>query len=353
MQVLFVTLPAYGHAAPLSSIAAELAHRGHRVAWVAHGSLKGRLLPADAEIFAVDGPPDPPSGRGGGAGVRWYFERVLPQAATAMLPTVKSAIETWNPDVLVVEQNCLAGSIAARQAGIPWVSVHVTPILLVEPFRDLPMIQDWMNAQIAQIQRAAGVDPLPWPIRSDRSIIASSRAFLGEHAALQAGDELVGALVDHRGGEVIPTLPDPPRIFVSFGTEAGERGEAFLERVVQAVQPLGSVIATSVWLPVLDLLPHVDVVVCHGGQNTVTEALHFGVPLVIAPVQYDQPAVAARVEALGAGRVVSFERADANTLREAVADVLTDPSYRRRAREIGASLTSGSAAAADVVLGAR
>ncbi len=103
------------------------------------------------------------------------------------------------------------------------------------------------------------------------------------------------------------------------------------------------------WMPVIDLLPHLDAVVCHGGQNTVTEALLNGVPLVIAPIQFDQPAVAARVEALGAGVSISFEKAGARDIVEAVNRVVCDPSFREQAERIGMTLRPGTTRAADAV----
>ena len=39
-------------------------------------------------------------------------------------------------------------------------------------------------------------------------------------------------------------------------------------------------------VPQLELLPHLDAVVCHAGHNTVCEALAHGVPLVVAPIRF-------------------------------------------------------------------
>ncbi len=368
MRVLFTTLPAVGHAAPLSAIATELSARGHDIAWVAHGALRHRLLPPDAQFFDIPSAAtthtDPRRTRLMAA-VREYFGEVLPDAANQMLPTTLKAIQAFAPDVVVVEQNCLSGTIAARIANVPWVVVHVTPILLLNPFGALPMIHTWIDAQVGQVQRAHGVAALPWPIRSPHgTLVASAAAFLGEDADLRDTDHAVGALTNTHAQPIDPDewLGQHPRIIVTLGTLTGESGRQFLDRTIRALAGIGSVLVLSsldlpqtegvrsvAWAPLPQLLPHVDAVLTHGGQNTVTESLLWGVPVVVAPVQFDQPAVAVRVHKLGAGLAISYQHATETQIREAVLRVLQEASFRESAERIGNQLGPGTHLAADLI----
>lgn len=76
-----------------------------------------------------------------------------------------------------------------------------------------------------------------------------------------------------------------------------------------------------------------------------------GVPLVIAGGAIDKPEIARRVAWAGAGIYLKTGRPSPAQVRDAVARILGDPAYRRRAREHGESIRAagGTPRAADLV----
>jgi MGT family glycosyltransferase len=73
-----------------------------------------------------------------------------------------------------------------------------------------------------------------------------------------------------------------------------------------------------------------DVVVSHGGNGTVYQALSRGVPIIGFPTIFDQEINMRRVRALGVGIQMSRGRYSGASLQDAVKTVLDDPRYRER-----------------------
>ena len=76
--------------------------------------------------------------------------------------------------------------------------------------------------------------------------------------------------------------------------------------------------------PQIDVLRRAALFVTHGGFNSVKEAIHFGVPMLVAPLFYDQPGNAARVVHHGLGARANFRRITAPELRALIDRTLSD-----------------------------
>ena len=114
-------------------------------------------------------------------------------------------------------------------------------------------------------------------------------------------------------------------------------------------------LADNMWgrefLPQTSLMPLVDLVITHGGNNTTTEALHFGKPMVLLPLFWDQYDNAQRMDELGFGRRLrTYEFTDAE-LMNAVDSLLDDATLTTRLASVGESIRArrGKERAADVI----
>ncbi|MBG0812906.1 glycosyltransferase [Planomonospora sp. ID82291] len=114
-------------------------------------------------------------------------------------------------------------------------------------------------------------------------------------------------------------------------------------------------LAGNMWgaefLPQTTILPLVDLVITHGGNNTVTEALHFGKPMILLPLFWDQYDNAQRVHELGYGvRLSTYGFADAE-LTGAVERLLGDTALREKLAAAGEEIRrrGGLRRAADLI----
>lgn len=91
------------------------------------------------------------------------------------------------------------------------------------------------------------------------------------------------------------------------------------------------------YVPQLEVLQHAKLFVTHGGMNSTSEGLYYGVPLIVIPFMADQPMVARRVEEIGAGIHLDYEGLSSGGLRESAERVMADYAFKMTCADIGDS----------------
>jgi MGT family glycosyltransferase len=84
------------------------------------------------------------------------------------------------------------------------------------------------------------------------------------------------------------------------------------------------------FVPQVPVIARADLVITHGGNNTTTEALHFGKPMIVLPLFWDQYDNAQRVDELGLGVRLDTYRFTDEQLRGAISRLLGDTRLRAR-----------------------
>ncbi|CAM2738232.1 glycosyltransferase [Skermania piniformis] len=374
MKFLFVVPPLVGHVNPTISVAAALRARGHRVAWVGHPDPVRPLLPADALLFALPPDTDPARSRAvaaaartarGAAALKLLWEDFLVPLAHQMRPGVDAAVREFAPDVLVVDQQALAGGMVAREREIRWATFATTSADIIDPLATLPQVKRWRGNLLSGLGFPASGELSPHLV-----VVFSTPALIGPVDRYPGHFSFVGPSFgwSGRSDSAVPgsgrveTSSFPfaelrrPCVLVSMGTvntAACDRFYAVVTAAIRRVQVVlvGDVAAPKNFIvrphvPQLALLPRVDAVVCHGGHNTTCEALAHGIPLVLAPIKDDQPFIADQVIAAGAGIRVKFGRVQPDGLATAVDRVLTEPAFRAAAHRVRSSFADAGGAAA-------
>jgi UDP:flavonoid glycosyltransferase YjiC (YdhE family) len=104
-------------------------------------------------------------------------------------------------------------------------------------------------------------------------------------------------------------------------------------------------------VPQTSMIPLVDLVITHGGNNTTTEAFHFGKPMIVLPLFWDQYDNAQRVDELGYGIRLDTYGFDADGLRNTVDRLIGDAALRTRMASAGEEIRrrDGTTRAADLI----
>jgi MGT family glycosyltransferase len=367
-RVLIVVPPLHGHLNPTLALGAELARHGHDVTWAGHADFLDAHLPAEADREAVS--PRLPESIAqavsqqtrplrGMSALRFLWADFILPLAEDMRPGLERLVDAQRPDLVIADQQALAAVAVAESRGIPWVTSATTTGELSNPADAMPQVEAWRRLLVAgfltragvPVARAAGLDVRFSP---HLVLVFSTTLMVGEDRLFPEHYAFVGPAIRPRSdADDFPweqLAPDRPLVLVSLGSLNGHAGARFFGAAAEALGSLdvqGVMVAqpelvpdppanvlVRPWVPQLALLERTDAVVTHAGQNTVSECLTAGVPMVLAPIRDDQPTIADEVVAAGAGIRVPFGRVGGRQLADALDAVLHDPAYGGAAQRI-------------------
>ena len=368
-RFLVVIVPLVARVWPAVAIADALAAMGHEVAMCGPESDLRPLVGPDVTLYPTGKRSYRELREVGMAAVRELWDQyVLPLNRFIQEP-VDRAVARYRPDVVLADQYALAGALAAHKRGMRWATLASGVLELTPPAR-LPGVRELVDSKLAAVRQAAGLpagDDLD-PLFSPYLVIATTATALTGPAPMPERCVLIGAALGSRRTD--PGFDwdwwDPGRrhVLVTVGTTlSAHLVRGFPARMTAALRPMGSKVqavlnaaAAAVpdppphvlvapRVPMLDLMPRLDAVVCQAGQSTVNEALVHGVPLIVAPARLGELATAEQVTRAGAGIEVSLPDATPAQLAAALTAVLDEPGYRARARRIGQELAAAGGAA--------
>ncbi len=207
----------------------------------------------------------------------------------------------------------------------PTLNLYLYPEEVDYPRRE-PLGPTWHNLQAS----VRATDP-DWRLPEELAGGEEPLIYLSLGSLGSADVELMRTLVAE--------LADAPyRFIVSKGPQADEF-------------ELAPNMVGAEFLPQTSVLPLVDLVITHGGNNTVTESLFFGKSMVVLPIFWDQHDNAQRIDETGFGIRLDTYAHGADELRGAIARLLDDGELADRLAQTSRRLQAarGTELAADLI----
>src|SRR5215469_9053099 len=325
MRVLFFGAPGVGHIVPQLPLAQALRDRGDEVAFVEAASV-GPLLADEAMLLAAR--PEMP--QLAAESERTTRENFLTTPSATKISAEAfagigvdmgyadslDAAREWEPDLIVHEAHDGVGPIVGAALDVPVATLSVGPGPRPEIIEAVRVVSAARHAARGLTPREARwyLDTCPPSLQLD-----DWQAPAG-HTALRP---------EAHTGVAVPAASagrGRPRVLVSFGTVFVDPevitpiARELLAQDVDIRVTLGPTATPADFDVASDrvefadftsldqLFAGVDAVVTHGGSDTVLGALARGIPLVMAPMDADQPLHAGRAAAAGAGIVFPLQQ---------------------------------------------
>ena len=399
-RFLFCPAPEAGDTYPAVPVALALKSRGHEVACLTSPAFEPDLhherIPSFSMPGGVYGTGQP---SGPDAVCRSLFVAAPPHSSAAEIvgalraqaETLERVFDEFRADVLVDGSFPFAARLLSEARGIPRASIHAGcfPIPTRDPLfpygpgqppptdergrtlarlaslmqaeQDRDAVMAWDAARASLDLPACGVHPARSAASPDLVLLATPPALEYPRSDLPPQFWFTGPLTWQTRLACMPErvaglTTRAPIVYVSQGATYN-RNPVILRRAFEALgsepvqivatvvrafdpaefEPLPSNAILERFVPFSELVDRLSLVITHGGAGAVHAALSRGVPVIVLPLAADQFEVAARCAWTGAGIRLDPWACTAAQLREAVRNILSDPSYRARAREIGNS----------------
>jgi UDP:flavonoid glycosyltransferase YjiC (YdhE family) len=321
VKVVLAALPAFGHVYPLVPLAMALERTGAEVVFATGEEFASRLpartVPGAEGSWALSDATTEIGRRvgrlGGAAPVEGLGQTLFVElCAPHVVDMMTAALERERPDLVVFEQTNVGAAMAARATG-----VRAVCLAIVGWGRQWSTIYEAVAAMVGASDPGSLaevlIDPHP-PFLADAEATPPFPTLAMRPTAWSPEGTLPAWLLGPRGA---------PRVYLTLGTLFGDvdllraaaleiagRGCEVLVATGPGIEPgalgdLPAVVHVEQEVPQAHVLPHVDLVVHHGGTGTVIGSLANELPQIVMPQGADQFWNAEHLAAQGACRIVS------------------------------------------------
>ncbi|WP_295841533.1 nucleotide disphospho-sugar-binding domain-containing protein [uncultured Apibacter sp.] len=386
-KFLFVVPPFFGHINPSLSIGRTLLEKGHEVAWAGLTEIKAETIPSGGSFFILKESyqknkeviqdiiklQDKGANLPALEALKLGLQDTYIPFAKIMFEELAKLVDTYQPDVIINDCITFAGALVAHVKNIPLATITpVTPNTLHDP-GTAPKVTKWVHDSIIGLQNSVGIS-------GDEELISSKEVNMFYTSQKLAGYKdgeypsymkFIGALTGRPDNTPFDwdrfNKFNNPKIYISLGTVLIDIRKEFFSRMIEALKDKNITVVAATdpsilekwpdnfivqsYVPQLKLLKHIDVVIGHGGLNTVCDTYMNGIPMLIIPIAFDQSHTATLIDQYGCGIRLKYKRMKTKDIEQAVDDLLYNEKYKKAAKEIQQSFieAGGNKKAAELI----
>lgn len=349
MRILFINLPYYGHVVPTIGLVQELIKLGCEVTYLMPFGWQEKIAESGATFHGYDN------------------HRQLSEQIKNAYSAAESIIEKF--DFVIYEQFFFLGKHLAEKYDKPVARIFTAPVTNDRLMKEFIIAKGPLSIfKYKWIARAFTKDIVKnIPMKTDNwldeiiynppqlNLVYTLREYQPYEAEFPAEQyKFLGPSIYERKEENFDYVKGTkPLVYISLGTII-KGATSFFQNCVEAFRSEDVDLIISVGqqfnigklknippnvyvyksVPQLKVLKMADVFVTHGGMNSVSEALYYGVPMVVIPFVSDQPVNARCVENLGVGKVLTYSEASKTSIKESVLSVLSNLEIKTNTEKI-------------------
>ena len=388
-RVWFYNIPFHGHVNPTLPLMRELVRRGEDVIYFSSPAFEKVISATGARYRAYENLGAFEQSRAATHII--HLGNLVADTTYALLPEVLSTVEAEKPDYMIFDMSAPWGGIASRRYGIPalasfphlpfyWRTILNDRRVLRKGLQSIkPGYGYWrkLQRQTAKIVKDFKLrDPKDINVLSssaELNIVFSTRYFQPYEQHFGESYLYVGPEIETNRQEVpLEIKKDEGQLLIYIAVGTVYRAnlqffqhclQAFDDRRYRVIMSVGRAVdpadldpvpknfTIKQHVPQLAILQNADVFITHGGMNSISEAVYYGVPMIVVPNTIEQALNAVRVEQLHAGVYLEPDRLSVEKLLQAVESVLGDPETCHGLEEIKRSFAEagGVRRAADAI----
>lgn len=384
-RVLIINGNLHGHINPTLPLVKELVDRGEEAWYFCDESFREKVLSTGAHFIASGDEMEKfyKTYRPTGNHPFYTIIEYIIKMDLVLVPAILEKIKGMKFDYIIHDSIIGGGKFIGEILKIPMISSSSSFAMNKLPIPEY-MLERGFHPQLDEFYNVLEKACSDWKVsvpsvldiffkKGDLNIVYTSKEFQADAESFDETFKFVGPSISERNDAIdfpLDELNSQKVVYISLGT-INTKFVDFYKKCMEALHDMDLKVVMAVgtktdlasfdnipenfivrnYMPQLEILKRASLFISHGGMNSVTEALYYGVPVIAIPMVNDQYMVARQLSASGAGFSLKMDEITTGDIKNSVDKMLSDKSFHDASSKIGVSFKAagGYKAAVDYI----